>query len=198
MKYFKKMVGERVYLSPIDPDDAEVYAKWINDLEVSIYLTSAPNVYSLSKEKEILEQISKEGYNFAIIDSEKVKVIGNCGLMNVDNVNRKAELGIFIGEKDYWGKGYGTEAIELLLDFSFNILNLNSIMLIVRAFNKRAIRCYEKCGFKLIGKRREAAIIGPQKYDEYYMDILAGEFMKNYTLKRWKSSLQESRRCILK
>jgi RimJ/RimL family protein N-acetyltransferase len=184
MKYFKKMVGERVYLSPIDPDDAEVYAKWINDLEVSIYLTSAPNVYSLSKEKEILEQISKEGYNFAIIDSEKVKVIGNCGLMNVDNVNRKAELGIFIGEKDYWGKGYGTEAIELLLDFSFNILNLNSIMLIVRAFNKRAIRCYEKCGFKLIGKRREAAIIGPQKYDEYYMDILAGEFMKNYTLKK--------------
>jgi RimJ/RimL family protein N-acetyltransferase len=178
------MVGERVYLSPIDPDDAEVYAKWINDLEVSIYLTSAPNVYSLSKEKEILEQISKEGYNFAIIDSEKVKVIGNCGLMNVDNVNRKAELGIFIGEKDYWGKGYGTEAIELLLDFSFNILNLNSIMLIVRAFNKRAIRCYEKCGFKLIGKRREAAIIGPQKYDEYYMDILAGEFMKNYTLKK--------------
>lgn len=183
MKYFKKMVGERVYLSPIDTDDAEVYTKWINDLEVSIYLTSAPNVYSLSKEKEILEKLSKEGYNFAIIDSEKVKVIGNCGLMNVDYTNRKAELGIFIGEKDYWGKGYGAEAIELLLDYSFNILNLNSIMLIVKAFNKRAIRCYEKCGFKLIGKRREAVIVGPNKYDEYYMDILAEEFKKNYTLK---------------
>lgn len=182
MAYFKKVVGKRIFLSPINPDDAEVYAKWINDLDVNIYLTSAPSVYSLSKEKEILERISKEGYNFAIIDSEKEKVIGNCGLLNVDLVNRKAELGIFIGEKEYWGKGYGTETIELLLDFSFNLLNLNSVMLVVRAFNKRAIKCYEKCGFKLIGIRREAVIMGPQKYDEYYMDILATEFKRNFTL----------------
>lgn len=182
MAYFKKVVGKRIFLSPINPDDAEVYAKWINDLDVNIYLTSAPSVYSLSKEKEILERISKEGYNFAIIDSEKEKVIGNCGLLNVDLVNRKAELGIFIGEKEYWGKGYGTETIELLLDFSFNLLNLNSVMLVVRAFNKRAIKCYEKCGFKLIGIRREAVIMGPQKYDEYYMDILAKEFKRNFTL----------------
>lgn len=186
MKYFQKVVGERIYLSPINPEDAEVYTKWINDLEVSIYLTSAPNIYTLSKEKEILERISKDGYNFAIIDSGKEKVIGNCGLMNIDFINKKAELGIFIGEKEYWGKGFGTETILLLLDFSFNILNLNSVMLIVKAFNERAIRCYEKCGFKLIGKRREAVILGTQKFDEYYMDILATEFTGNYTLEKVK------------
>ena len=72
--------------------------------------------------------------------------------MNVNHIFRKAELGIFVGEKEYWGKGYGTEATELLLDFAFNILNLNSIMLIVNSFNERAIKSYEKCGFKLIGK----------------------------------------------
>ena len=182
MAYFKKIVGKRIYLSPVNPDDAETYAKWINDIDISIYLTSAPKIYSLQKEREILEHISKEGYCFAIIDSEKEKVIGNIGLEDVDHIDRKAVLGIFIGDKEYWSKGYGEEAIELLLDFSFNILNLNSIMLIVKAFNKRAIRCYEKCGFKLIGKRREAVIIGPDKYDEYYMDILASEFKRNFTL----------------
>lgn len=184
MPYFKKIIGERLFLSPVNPDDAETYAKWINDLEVSIYLTSAPKIYSLQKEREILERISKEEYCFAIIDSEKEKVIGNIGLEDVDLLDRKAVLGIFIGDKEYWGKGYGKEAIELLLDFSFNILNLNSIMLIVKAFNKRAIRCYEKCGFKLIGIRREANIIGPNKYDDYYMDILASEFKSNFTLNK--------------
>ncbi|KUO69313.1 MAG: acetyltransferase [Clostridia bacterium BRH_c25] len=182
MAYFKKIIGKRLFLSPVNPEDAEVYAKWINDLEVNIYLTSTPKIYSLSKEREILERISKEEYCFAIVDSEKEKVIGNIGLANVDLIDKKAELGIFIGEKEYWGKGYGTEAIELLLDFSFNILNLNSVMLIVKAFNKRGIRCYEKCGFKLIGKRREAVIMGPNKYDEYFMDILASEFKRNLTL----------------
>lgn len=184
MPYFKKIVGKRIFLSPINPDDAETYAKWINDLDVSIYLTSAPKIYSLQKEREILEHLSKEAYCFAIVDSEKEKLIGNIGLEDVDLLDRKAVLGIFVGDKEYWSKGYGSEAIELLLDFSFNLLNLNSIMLIVHSFNKRAIRCYEKCGFKLIGKRRESLIIGPEKFDEYYMDILASEFKSNYTLEK--------------
>lgn len=191
MRYFRKIVGERIYLSPVNPEDAEKYAEWINDLNVSIYLTSAPKVYSLQKEKEILEHISKEGYCFAIIDSEKDKLIGNIGLEDVDFIDRKAVLGIFIGDKEYWNKGYGTEAIGLLLDFSFNLLNLNSIMLIVHAFNKRAIRCYEKCGFKLIGKRREAYIIGPEKFDEYYMDILASEFKNSRTLDKVRELCSE-------
>ncbi|HWQ29789.1 MAG TPA: GNAT family protein [Negativicutes bacterium] len=182
MPYFKKIVGKRIYLSPVNPEDAEIYAGWINDIDVSIYLTSTPKLYSLQKEREILESLSKEGYCFAIIDAEKDKLIGNIGLEDVDFVDRKGVLGIFIGDKAYWGKGYGEEAIRLLLDYSFNILNLNSMMLIVNGFNKRAMRCYEKCGFKFIGKRREAYIIGTDKYDEYYMDILASEFNSNYTL----------------
>ncbi len=191
MRYFRKIVGERIYLSPVNPEDAERYTEWLNDLNVSIYLTSAPKVYSLQKEKEILEHISKEGYCFAIIDSEKDKLIGNIGLEDVNFIDRKAVMGIFIGDKEYWSKGYGTEAIDLLLDFSFNLLNLNSIMLIVHAFNKRAMRCYEKCGFKLIGKRREAHIIGTEKFDEYYMDILASEFKGNRTLDKVRKLCSE-------
>ena len=179
MKYYKKVVGKRIYLSPMNPDDVEKYTEWINDLEVTVNLCLSHKVINTLTEREALERLSKEGHNFAIVDADKNELIGNCGLMTVDNIQRKAELGIFIGNKEYWGKGYGQEAIELLLNFGFNILNLNNIMLKVYGFNKRAIKCYEKCGFKLIGMRRESIIYGDKKYGEYYMDILASEFKVN-------------------
>lgn len=176
MRYFKKIAGERVYLSPINVEDAEKYTEWINDLDVTINLSLAPNVYSLEMEREALIRLSKEGYNFAIVTLDNDKLIGNCGLLNVNLIHRTAEAGIFIGNKDYWNKGYGTEAMKLLLDYGFNLLNLNNIMLRVLSFNKRAIKSYEKCGFKEIGRRREAYIIGNKKYDFIFMDILASEF----------------------
>jgi RimJ/RimL family protein N-acetyltransferase len=90
-------------------------------------------------------------------------------------VNRSAMLGIFIGEKRYWGKGYGREAVQLLLDYAFNLLNLNSVMLGIFSFNERAIRCFREAGFKEIGRRRQARIIGDKRYDLVLMDVLAEE-----------------------
>lgn len=176
MRYFQKIVGENIYLSPINPEDVEQYTEWINDPEISINLGVAANVFSLLKERETLERMAREGHNFAIIEIKHDRLLGNCSLMDVDLINRKAELGIFIGNKQYWNRGFGREAIMLLLDYGFNILNLNNIMLKVFSFNQRAINCYKKCGFKEIGRRREAKIIGNKKYDDIYMDILAEEF----------------------
>jgi len=85
-------------------------------------------------------------------------------------------LGIVIGEKGYWGKGYGQDAVRLLLDYGFNLLNLNSVMLGTFSFNQRAIHCYKKVGFKEIGRRRQARIIAGTAYDNVLMDILAEEF----------------------
>ncbi len=174
MRYFKKLVGENIYLSPINLEDYEKYTEWINDLDISLKLGNAHQIYTLQKEQEILEDISEN--SFAIILKENDKLIGNCGLIDVEQVTRKAELGIFIGEKEYWNMGYGTEAITLLLDYGFNLLNLHNIMLEVFAFNKRAIECYKKIGFKEIGRRREAREIAGKKYDEVFMDFLATEF----------------------
>ena len=103
-------------------------------------------------------------------------LIGRCFLGSVDLVNRSARLGIVIGEKTHWDRGFGTEAIQLLLDYAFNILNLNSVNLGTYSFNERAIACYKKVGFKVIGQRREARIIGDKRYDALMMDILTSEY----------------------
>ncbi len=176
MKYFKKLVGEKVYLSPMNSEDAERYTEWLNDLATTINLSSAPKVISLEAEREFLQSLAKEGYNFAIVRKENDELIGNCGLLSVDQVQQTAELGIFIGEAESRGQGYGSEAILLLLDFAFNLLNLHTVFLRVREFNEKARRVYEKLGFREIGRRRECVRIGGKYYDDIYMDILDREF----------------------
>ncbi|NLY92043.1 MAG: GNAT family N-acetyltransferase [Firmicutes bacterium] len=180
MKYFKKLVGKRVYLSPINPDDAEIYTKWMNDLKISIPLGNASSLYSLPKEKEVLEELANEGYNFAIVELTTDRLLGNCSLFELDLIHRRAQLGIFLGEKEDWGKGFGTEAIQLLLEFGFKIIGLHNIMLKVFSFNKRAIEVYRKIGFTEIGRRTQSFQINNQWFDELYFQILSTEFKSTY------------------
>jgi RimJ/RimL family protein N-acetyltransferase len=178
MPYFKKIVGERCYLSPCQPEDAALWAKWENDLETAIPLGDEAYLPSTVEkvEQRIHDIIRDDGQVFNIILQEGDLPIGRCMLFNIDAVNRHAMLGIVIGEKQYWGQGYGEEATRLVVDYGFNLLNLNNIMLGVFSFNQRAIQCYERVGFKLIGRRREVRVLGQKKYDVLLMDLLASEF----------------------
>lgn len=186
MKYFKKLIGDKCYLSPIHVEDAEQYTEWLNDFDVAVNLVLFERIINVESEKGILEKMSQSGDPiFAIIDKENDNLIGNCGLHNVDHIDRKAEFGIFIGNKTYWNKGFGTEATNLILDFAFNAINLNNIMLEVYAYNKAAIRVYEKCGFKTIGKRRQARFISGCYHDVIYMDILASDYESIYIKKKF-------------
>lgn len=178
--YYKKMVGKKCYLSPINPEDYEVYTKWVNDMEVAVGMLFSTSLLTPMAEKQILERLARQEYNFAIIDLEKDEVIGNVGFPMINHLNGVGEMGIFIGNKDYWGKGYGVEAIRLLLDFGFNILNLHNIFLKVYSYNKPAINCYKKAGFKEAGRIRGAKKIAGERYDEIYMDILAEEYESIY------------------
>lgn len=182
MPYYRKLVGERCYLSPCSPEDGEKWAGWLNDLEVALPLGDEAYItYGLERaRRDVADTALGGGHVFTIVDGATDTAIGRCVLFSVDAVNRSAMLGIFIGEKAYWGQGYGQEALNLLLDFAFNLLNLNSIMLGAFAFNERAIRCYHKVGFREIGRRRQARIIGGHKYDVVLMDILAEEFNSVY------------------
>ncbi len=96
---------------------------------------------------------------------------------NIDWKNRSAELlGIFTGEKEYWGQGYGSDAINALLRFAFREMNLHRIYLHVHDYNERAIRCYEKCGFQLEGRQREALFRDGRYHDVLLMSILREGF----------------------
>ena len=177
--YFKKLVGKKCYLSPIDINDAGIYAEWLNDLEVTSNLTLYGSVINTETERSFLERLSRE-HNYSIIDMGTDKLIGTCGFVEVDHLNQKAETGIFIGDRNYWNKGYGTESLRLLLDYGFRALNLHNVMLKAYAFNERAIKTYEKIGFKIIGKRREALKRGNEMFDDIYMDILPGDFYPKF------------------
>jgi len=173
--YFRKMVGQKCYLSPIDIDDAQQYVKWLNDEEVVRNLSMAAKVISIESEKEILSRLAKD-HTYGIIDIEADKLIGNVGLIGINHMHQSAEIGIFIGDKKYWDRGFGTEALCLLLDFSFKTLNLHSIILRTYDFNKRAIACYEKVGFRKIGEARDALRYGMEWHNTLFMDILPEDF----------------------
>ena len=169
MKYFKKIIGERIYLSPINSEDIEKFTQWLNDFETTDYIGRSG---SEEKANDIIQ--------FVIVTLEDDKMIGTISLNEINHLKRKATLGIFIGDKEYREKGYGAEAIRLILDYGFNYLNLNNIKLDLIEFNERAYACYKKCGFKEYGRRRKCEFINGKYYDVIGMDILAEEFRNSY------------------
>lgn len=178
MPYYPKLNGEKCYLSPCSSEDADLWARWLNDLEVSLPLgDEACLTFGLERMLDEAQHAALgRDHVFTIVDRQAGCAIGRCLLFAFDTVNRSAMIGIFIGEKDHWGMGYGQEASRLLLDYAFNLLNLHSIMLGVFSFNQRAIHAYQKLGFQVIGRRREARIVGGQAYDVIFMDVLESEF----------------------
>lgn len=176
MKYFKKLVGDRIYLSPTNADDFEKFVEWLNDFETTDYVGHSGHLITMAGEREYFEQNRNPEAAFAIVTLDEDKLIGTIALENFDHINRTATLGIFIGDKDYRSKAYGTEAIRLLLEFGFKYKNLHSISLDLMSFNDRALKCYKKCGFKEYGRRRSCRFINGKYYDLIYMDILEDEF----------------------
>ncbi len=184
MECFKKLVGDRIYLSPKGVSDEEVqkFTEWMNDFQVTDYIGRTGQVITLSGEKEWLENSAKnrEKIDFNIIELANNKLIGTMGLMKFNWIERSAILGIFIGDGDYRSNGYGTEAIRLLLEYGFRYLNLHSIRLELLEINERAHKCYLKCGFKDTGRNREEIFLNGKYYDRLHMDILENEFDGDY------------------
>jgi RimJ/RimL family protein N-acetyltransferase len=180
MKYFKKLVGDRIYLSPRNSEDIEIFTEWLNDFETTDYLGRSGKLITLEGEKQFLDENNTSEANFVIVTLDDDKMIGTVSLEKIDHQNRKATLGIFIGDKDFRSKGYGTETIKLILDYGFNYLNLNNIKLDLMEFNERALKCYKKCGFKECGRRRKCEFVNGKYYDSIEMDILADEFVGDY------------------
>lgn len=164
----------------MSPEDAEQYTKWLNDPSTSDGLGNTSSVMTVTNEKEWLEKKTATDYQFAIIKAEDDTLLGNCGINEIDKTNRTCIVGLFIGEEENRSKGYGAEALTLLLNYCFNTLDLENVMLSVFSFNDRAIVAYKKVGFKEIGHRRSARFSNGKRYDEVFMDILKEEFNAIY------------------
>jgi RimJ/RimL family protein N-acetyltransferase len=179
MKYFKKITGERVYLSPYNPDDILILTKWMNDPAVTEGLGDTHLQYNLVSEKQWLDGIMQKGEPaFAIVCAETDTIIGSIGLFEIKQVHRSATVGILIGEAENRGKGFGTEAMRLMVGYGFDVLNLRNIMLRVYDFNEGAYKSYLKVGFKEMGRQRGAHYLNNKYHDIIHMDITREDWYK--------------------
>jgi RimJ/RimL family protein N-acetyltransferase len=168
--------GELVALGPIRRDLIPTYQRWMNDFGTTRTLAVQPRPMTLDQESGWFESTTLAAEpTFTIYELATGRPIGNCGAHEVDFRNRRAEVGIVIGEPDARGRGYGTEAMRLLLDYLFTALGLHSVMLLTYEYNLAARRSYEKVGFRETGRRRECRWFAGRFWDEIYMDILDRE-----------------------
>lgn len=163
--------GKRVRLRPFTRDDLPAMIKWNNDPEVERFVDcdlpkSLPECAAWFD-----ENVPSRDYRLFALEDEEGRLIGDLELDHISWRTGEAELRVRIGEKDYWNKGYGTDAVRVLLDLSFSALGLRRIYLRVYRFNRRAIRCYEKCGLSKQGLLHRQSTRGTQWKDIVLMII---------------------------
>ena len=180
-KYFKKLIGDRIYFSPISLEDTEDYLDMVNEIKVSAGLGCIvyTGILDFESQKEVLSSL-KKGKNFAVRLLENNELLGNIGFNSIGEIHRTAEIGIMLGNPKYQRKGYGMEALNLLLDYGFSFLNLRNIYLKVFEYNEAAYNLYKKAGFREVGRLRKAVEIMGKTYDEIIMDMLKEEFQSVY------------------
>ncbi len=168
--------GQKTILRAIEREDLPTFVRWFNDPELRQYLTMYMPMSLAEEEKWFERQLEDQDGRIFAIETEDGVHIGNCGLHDFDWKNSKAELGIAIGEKEYWSQGYGSDAVRTLVGFAFGEMNLHRVQLEVYDLNPRALRCYEKCGFQVEGRRREALFRNGSYHDILIMGILREDF----------------------
>lgn len=179
------IIGDKVALGPEERERA--VANWYrsdNDFEITV-MSGDPLWPRARGEIEAdfdrhAGKTERRSVGYVIYDRATAASIGGLGLRGIDWLTGCATLGIVIYDKRYWGKGYGTEAIFLLLDWAFTYAGLHNVMLETYAYNERSLASYRKVGFKEIGRRREAMRLASKRYDVVIMDILSSEFHSPY------------------
>ena len=172
--------GKKVVLRSLKLSDAARFCQWLADPEVTKFLDmyNQPALTLAAERKWITQQRqSKDIITFAI-DTIDGTHIGSVALRHITSPHRHASYGIMIGDKKYWGQGYGTEAGKLIIDYGFRKLKLHRIYLYVIAYNIRGQKSYEKIGFKVEGRFREHLLVDGQYHDRVVMGILKNEYLK--------------------
>jgi diamine N-acetyltransferase len=179
--------GERIRFRHMERSDLPCFVDYLNDPEVNWGLAVYLPLSMAAEEQWFVNMLKRPAAEQPLAIEVRVPdaaggadawvLIGNCALLDIDWRNRSAELGILIGEKEYWGQGYGTETLRLLVKHAFETLNLHRVWLRVYETNPRAIRAYEKAGFVLEGRQRQAEIKNGKYIDVLVMSLLREEYL---------------------
>src|SRR5581483_415233 len=173
------LTGKLVRLTALDPEhDAESVERWEHDTEYMRLLNVRPTqLIGAKKWKEQMEEpLNERRIEFAIRTLAENRLIGFLNLMGLQNQHGDCFVGIGIGEREFWGKGYGTDAMRVGLRFAFQELNRHRVSLMVVSTNPRAIRSYEKSGFAVEGRTRGTNHRMGERVDIVHMGILRSEW----------------------
>lgn len=181
--------GERVWLRPIEPEDVVANSATASDAEVGHFLGAKAPMSRAGAERfatEILSLVGQTGYPYAICLLDGDLAIGTVFLRDVDKVNGSGVVGIFLGDRRYLGQGYGTDALNALVDFGFGELRLERIELAVFDYNTRAIRSYVKSGFQTDAVLRHARFHRGVHHDVHIMSILRDDWLALSRKRSWE------------
>lgn len=171
------LIGQKIYLRPLERDDAVVLREYINDAEV-LRTLGMHRPSNLEANLAVIDRFSPhpDSLRVGIVLKENDRLIGATNLRLSDAAQRAAMFGISIGAKAEWNKGYGTEATRLMVRHGFETLNLNRIALTVYEFNPRGMRAYEKAGFRREAVLRQEVYSQGRFWDVYMMGILRADW----------------------
>ena len=183
------LYAERIRLRASEREDIPIFLKWVNDPEVCENLEQTTPLNRLHEEawfermskgpRAELPLVIEVGQETEIAGNAEWVAIGNIAFIDIHQVNRSAEIGIMIGEKDYWGCGYGTEAMRRMCQYGFEELNLHRIFLRVFEGNQRGKRAYQKAGFVYEGTMRQARYHRGRYLDVDFMGIIKSDWIAN-------------------
>ena len=181
--------GEQVWLRPVEPEDIVLNSATAGDAEVGHFLGVKTPQSKATAERfatEILKAVGETGFPYAICLLDGDLTIGTVFLRSVDKVNGSGVVGIFLGDRRYLGQGYGTDALNALVDFGFGELRLERIELEVFDFNARAIKSYVKAGFRTDAILRRARFHRGVHHDVHIMSILRDDWLALPRKRSWE------------
>ena len=190
--------GNRVFIGPTMKEDVPLITKFINDQEVHQYLT-IDRPQTIEDEEKWHSGLSdrKSDIIFATRLTGTKELIGIQGLHHVNLRDGTATMGYFIGRKDLWSKGYGTEAQMLLLEYAFNTLNLHRVSAEVYDFNPRSKRCLEKCGYVIEGVQKEYRYRNGRRADCIMLAVFKRDFLpifEKYRKEHFEEKVKQSKK----
>ncbi len=181
------IIGEHVRVRAVERDDLPRFVEWLNDPEVrrnlAFYQPLSLPQEELWFEHNLSLPPGEQTLSIDLLSDDQWRHAGATGFKHHDQRERSAEVGIMIGLKEFWNRGYGCEAMQLIVGHGFRNLNLNRIFLQVFETNSAGIRCYEKAGFSHEGRQREARF-----YEGHYIDVVLMSILKS----EWQNQFGDS------